>query len=188
MLQNLSEGAMQAGLAVDLARQLESALEALGATGKGLHEKVSSVESRLPEALVTKLRFVASVRNKIVHEDELLSASDISAFMEAGAQAVAALAALGDGKPAKARPQAKARKKAKSRQAAASDQRRLARTVEAIPLAGMLVLAGMALVFLLMLLGNDGAALWIGAFSIFFTLGGYFLRKLRRVSAGAAEG
>ncbi|HEY1191925.1 MAG TPA: hypothetical protein VGE74_30120, partial [Gemmata sp.] len=56
-------------LAVTRTKALESLLEqALGATGKGLHEKVTSVQARLSPGLVKKLRFVATVRNKIVHE------------------------------------------------------------------------------------------------------------------------
>lgn len=183
VLQNLSKGAMQAGLAVDIARQLESALEASGATGKGLHEKVGSIENKLPEALVTKLRFIASVRNKIVHEDELLPDEDISVFVEAGKQAVEALGAVGaKGKPAKSRSQANARKRAKPRRAPAAPRTTQAQAVATIRLGGSLLLLGVVLVFLLVLLGNDGSALWIGAFSIYFLLGGYFLKKLRRAT------
>lgn len=183
-MENLSKGTIQAGLAVDIARRLESALESLGATGKGLHEKVGSIEGKLPEALATKLRFIASVRNKIVHEDELLPDEDIAVFVETGKQAVEALGAIGaKGRPAKARSQANARKRAKPRRAPASKRQTLARTGEAIRLGGALLLAGLVLVFLLVLLGKDGSALWIGAFSIYFLLGGYFLKKLRQASA-----
>jgi hypothetical protein len=184
VLENLSKGAIQAGLAIDTARQLESALEALGATGKGLHEKVSSVESTLPEALVTKLRFIASVRNKIVHEDELLSEEEISVFVESGKQAVEALGAAGaKDKPAKTRSRANPRKRGKPRQAPTQKRKTPAQIWASIRLGVALVLAGIVLVFLLMVLGNDGSVLWIGAFSTYFLLGWYFLKRLRRASA-----
>jgi hypothetical protein len=40
------------------------------ATGKGLHSKVSSVESELSPELVKKIRYIATIRNKLVHEDD----------------------------------------------------------------------------------------------------------------------
>lgn len=39
------------------------------AKGKGLHQLVSSVEERLPHDVINKLRFIATIRNKTVHED-----------------------------------------------------------------------------------------------------------------------
>lgn len=47
---------------------IESLLEDKGAVGKGLHEKVSSIESDLPESSVKSIRFIASIRNQLVHE------------------------------------------------------------------------------------------------------------------------
>jgi hypothetical protein len=56
-------------LAVTHSKELEHLLESRhGATGKGLHQKVTSVESRLPAPLVGQLRAVATLRNKVVHE------------------------------------------------------------------------------------------------------------------------
>ena len=50
-------------------RHLEHLLEVrLGAQGRGLHEKTTSVESWLAPRLVGKLRFIASARNRLVHE------------------------------------------------------------------------------------------------------------------------
>jgi hypothetical protein len=57
-------------LAVKWSKRLESALERrYGARGRGLHEKIDSVEADLPERAVRDLRLVATVRNKIVHDD-----------------------------------------------------------------------------------------------------------------------
>lgn len=187
MSDDLSKGAIQAGQAIDIARRLESALETLGAQGKGLHEKVGSVEDRLPAALVSKLRYIASVRNKIVHEDEVLPDAELAAFTKSGKQAADALAALQAGpRPAQARSPAKPRKPAKRRAAAAPAAPTPARTASPLPLFIMLLLAGVTLVFLLVLLGNDGISLGIGAFATFFALGAYFLRRLGRLSTDPA--
>lgn len=58
-------------LAVSRSRRLEQLLEhGFGATGKGLHQKVGSVEHLLPTQLVRQVRLVATVRNKVVHESD----------------------------------------------------------------------------------------------------------------------
>ena len=83
-------------LAVTRAKRLESLLEqSLGATGKGLHEKVTSVQDRLSPALVKKLRLVATVRNKIVHESDYTQIDDRARFLRACDEAEAELRALG---------------------------------------------------------------------------------------------
>lgn len=38
------------------------------ASGKGLHSKLTSVESKLAPELVKQIRFIATIRNKLVHE------------------------------------------------------------------------------------------------------------------------
>lgn len=58
-------------LAIRRCKRLETLLEEeRGARGRGLHEKVSSVEHTLPAALVKRLRFIATVRNRLVHEPD----------------------------------------------------------------------------------------------------------------------
>ena len=82
-------------LAVTRAKTLEALLErALGAAGKGLHEKVTSVQNRLPQSLVHKLRFIATVRNKIVHEADYTELDDRPGFVRACDEAEAELGAL----------------------------------------------------------------------------------------------
>lgn len=50
-------------------KALEAVLtEKFGAVGRGLHEKADSCIQRLPESTVKRLRFIASVRNKTMHE------------------------------------------------------------------------------------------------------------------------
>ncbi|HJW23562.1 MAG TPA: hypothetical protein VJ576_01585 [Rhodocyclaceae bacterium] len=176
-LENLSREAAQAGMAVEIARRLESALTAAGATGKGLHEKTTSVEGMLPAPAVRKLRFIASVRNKIVHEDTILSDAEFSAFTESGKLAMEELEAA---IPKKARRKARARGKSPSRPASGADSGRFARTGTALRLAGLAVLGGTALVFLLMVLGTDGPWLWAGAFAIYFVFGWQVLRNIQK--------
>ncbi|BAC92869.1 conserved hypothetical protein [Vibrio vulnificus YJ016] len=51
-------------------RRLETLLRTqYHAEGKGLHQLVTSCEERLPHDVIGKLRFIATVRNKVVHED-----------------------------------------------------------------------------------------------------------------------
>ncbi|SKA10256.1 Uncharacterised protein [Vibrio cincinnatiensis] len=51
-------------------RRLETLLrQQYHAQGKGLHQLISSCEERLPHNIIKKLRYVATIRNKIVHED-----------------------------------------------------------------------------------------------------------------------
>ncbi len=57
-------------LVVSRSRRLEALLRSqFHAEGKGLHQLVSSVEERLPHDVIKKLRFIATMRNKVVHED-----------------------------------------------------------------------------------------------------------------------
>lgn len=52
-------------------KSLEKLLEQqYGAEGRGLHEKASSVEDQLDAASLKSLRWVATMRNKVVHEDD----------------------------------------------------------------------------------------------------------------------
>lgn len=39
------------------------------ADGKGLHQLITSCEERLPHDVIGKLRYIATIRNKVVHED-----------------------------------------------------------------------------------------------------------------------
>lgn len=55
---------------IEASKKLEGQLAELNAVGKGLHEKVTSVQNDLPNELVTLLRRVATVRNKLVHEED----------------------------------------------------------------------------------------------------------------------
>lgn len=68
-------------VAVGAAKILESALERnFGATGRGLHEKTNSVSARLAAQTVRDLHFIATIRNKIVHEEESSAIKNRSRF------------------------------------------------------------------------------------------------------------
>ncbi|MBY0512643.1 MAG: hypothetical protein K2P78_01875 [Gemmataceae bacterium] len=82
-------------LVVTRTKALEALLErGLGATGKGLHEKVTSVQQKLPDPLVRKLRFVATLRNKLVHDANYQKLDDRAGFEKACAEAEAELRAM----------------------------------------------------------------------------------------------
>ena len=82
-------------LAVTRTKTLETLLEGgLGATGKGLHEKVTSVQAKLPPPLVKKLQFVATIRYKIVHESSYQKMDDRAAFERACDEAEGELRAM----------------------------------------------------------------------------------------------
>ena len=80
---------------IKTAKRLEGMLErGLGATGKGLHEKASSVESKLGPDLLRDLRAVATVRNKLVHEegyDRIDNRADVYARAERAERGLEAL-------------------------------------------------------------------------------------------------
>ena len=57
-------------LVIRHSKRLEQLLEQrFQAQGRGLHEKVTHVADRLDEKLVKNLRWIATMRNKVVHED-----------------------------------------------------------------------------------------------------------------------
>lgn len=71
-------------LAIRRSKRLERRLRnGLGATGRGLHEMVSSVEKKLPKELVRKLRFIATLRNKLVHDLDYRKLDDRRRFVRA---------------------------------------------------------------------------------------------------------
>ncbi|CAK4609376.1 unnamed protein product [Aphanomyces euteiches] len=56
-------------LVIKCSKELEYILEAsFGAQGKGLHEKISAASSQLSPQLVKQMRFLATIRNRLIHE------------------------------------------------------------------------------------------------------------------------
>jgi len=71
-------------LVLTRSKRLEHLLEeGLGATGRGLHEKTDSVASRLPPPLIKRLHFIATVRNKLVHDDSMKRLDDAKGYKQA---------------------------------------------------------------------------------------------------------
>ena len=90
-------------LAIKRCKRLEELLEqGFGASGRGLHEKLTSVQSRLPQPLVKKMRYIATVRNRLVHETSVDRLDDKNGFETACNAAEQQLSAL--------RPKAKSNK------------------------------------------------------------------------------
>ncbi|MGC4076379.1 MAG: hypothetical protein QM702_04970 [Rubrivivax sp.] len=86
---------------VDAAKRIETTLvEQFGAEGRGLHEKLSSVESRIPPNLQRTIRYLATVRNKAMHEDGY-EIEDPADYLRRAAQVNAELLVLA--RPAAAR-------------------------------------------------------------------------------------
>ena len=71
-------------LAVRSSKRFEAILGTrFGARGRGLHEKVDSVKRDLDAETVRALRLIATVRNKIVHEDGYNRIDDKRRFKDA---------------------------------------------------------------------------------------------------------
>jgi hypothetical protein len=79
-----------------LTRKIETALRRRGAQGRGMHGMVSSIEADLPADLVKQLRWLATLRNKAVHEDGF-RLQDVAAIERTAAQALRRLGAPGLG-------------------------------------------------------------------------------------------
>ena len=86
---------------VGATKRLESLLEQkFGATGRGLHEKLSSVERRIPMDLRKKIRYLATIRNKAMHEDGYEPES-MDTYLATAREATEALEAVEPPKPGK---------------------------------------------------------------------------------------
>ncbi len=55
------------GKIISLTRKIEARLEKMGASGNGIHSKVSSIEKKLDKELIKKLRWIATIRNNAMH-------------------------------------------------------------------------------------------------------------------------
>jgi hypothetical protein len=70
-------------MVIKTSKELEGFLVSeFGATGKGLHEKISSVQTQLTPQLVKRMRYLATIRNKVVH-GETADIPDRSGFIRA---------------------------------------------------------------------------------------------------------
>jgi hypothetical protein len=79
--------------AVKASRQIEDLLEQrFGAKGRGLHEKLTSAQDRLPEHILRRARYIASVRNTVVHDHNAVI-KDRSGFEAASTEIITFLSA-----------------------------------------------------------------------------------------------
>ena len=70
LLRVLEDRASDNDVVLEASKRLETVLkERHGAAGRGLHEYTSDVEDALPEPVVKTLRWLATVRNNVVHGD-----------------------------------------------------------------------------------------------------------------------
>ena len=82
-------------LVIKKSKYFEQQLQShFGASGKGLHEKVTSVQGKLPQELVKRLRYIATIRNKLVHDDGIEKLDDKNGFIEACEHAESTLKSL----------------------------------------------------------------------------------------------
>jgi hypothetical protein len=96
-------------IAVKGSKRLESLLESrFGAKGRGLHEKLTSVEKRIPQDVRKSIRWVATVRNKLVHEQgpAKFAVDDFQRTVDRVAQKLSASART---QPGRSRPKTEAR-------------------------------------------------------------------------------
>lgn len=80
------------GKILDYTTQIEALLTKLGATGRGMHEKLDSIESKIEFSMVKKIRWIATLRNKAVHEENFNT--DINNFIEGANDVIDYLQAL----------------------------------------------------------------------------------------------
>ena len=86
---------IQIGRTVTISRKIETVLDQeLGAAGRGLHEKLNSVQHLLPEYLVKQMRYIATVRNQLMHEARTLSQADFEQFIATAERAATTIAEI----------------------------------------------------------------------------------------------
>ena len=77
---------------LDYSPPIESLLESLGASGLGSHEKFDSIESGIEHFMVKKIRWIATIRNKAVHEANFNT--DLDGFIESANNVIGYLQGL----------------------------------------------------------------------------------------------
>jgi hypothetical protein len=70
-------------LVIRSAKELEFILDSsFAATGKSIHEKLNSLpEGSLPAPLIKQMRYLATIRNKLVHERDFHAIPDRAKFI-----------------------------------------------------------------------------------------------------------
>lgn len=82
-------------LVIRSSKELEALLETeFGASGRGLHEKITSVQGQLSPGLVKQMRYLATIRNKLIHEPGFDDIPDRAAFIRRFEESLAELQAI----------------------------------------------------------------------------------------------
>ena len=82
---NIEKGVadMSYEIVISSTKRIETILTEMGAKGKGLHEKLSNVEHLLEVNTIKSIRFLASIRNKLLHDDNFeLTAELLNSFKQ----------------------------------------------------------------------------------------------------------
>jgi len=80
---------------ISKSKKIESMLVETGAEGKGLHEKASSIEYKLSANTLKKIRFIASIRNQLLHDDSFeLTQELLEGFENASVEVIEELRSL----------------------------------------------------------------------------------------------
>jgi hypothetical protein len=75
-------------------RRIEKLLSDLGGDGKGIHERVTQLGSRVPYDQSKRLRYIASVRNKLIHTDGYTFDGNESTFLDVCDHSISQLESL----------------------------------------------------------------------------------------------
>ncbi len=77
----------------DITTNLEQLLEEkYNATGRGLHEKATSVSNKISSQCLKKIRYIATIRNKAAHEDRKIANQEIKKIRAANREVLKELA------------------------------------------------------------------------------------------------
>lgn len=70
---------------INTTKEIETILRTnYSANGRGLHELASSIENQLDNQIVREIRFIATIRNKVVHEHNYNFEPDKNKFFDTG--------------------------------------------------------------------------------------------------------
>ena len=81
-IEKISKLDLQLARTIQITRHIETHItDLLNATGKGLHEKLDSIAHLLPDNLIKRGRFIASVRNALMHEQKVMADGEFEDFL-----------------------------------------------------------------------------------------------------------
>jgi len=73
---------------INYTKEIETILVEMGAEGKGLHAKVNSLKDNLDEATIKSIRFIASIRNKLLHDSNFTLTDDLLESFESESEKI----------------------------------------------------------------------------------------------------